>query len=318
MRRIEQKNEKSWSPRTQGLPRLAASLDRIYKKVKAEGFAEDNDNGLDEDIRCVRERFAIGERAAVLLAAILENNARNGCDDDDLSGYIGCSNIEFIGFQGALRELEDLDIINRRSRRGDNYVMGREALRAVEKDTDFRPMKRSGLEADEFFSRIRLILADFDRDLINCDRMLEEMVRLIDGNQHLEFCRKAYEALETPGLCDTEKRFFLLLCHRYVSHGEESFPIDRLLTVSDYMEDDIAVFVFDELYLDTNPHSHYTVKIRHNAFAYSILFFVKRWIKICDCNAQNRMLLQIAFFLRRKENPVLIITKILQLKLFRI
>ena len=36
MRRIEQKNEKNWSPRTQGLPRLAASLDRIYKKVKAE------------------------------------------------------------------------------------------------------------------------------------------------------------------------------------------------------------------------------------------------------------------------------------------
>ena len=98
MRRIEKKNEKSWSPRTQGLPRLAASLDRIYKKVKVEGFAEDKDNGLDEDIRCVRERFSIGERAAVLLAAILENNARNGCDDDDLSGYIGCSNIEFIGF----------------------------------------------------------------------------------------------------------------------------------------------------------------------------------------------------------------------------
>ena len=241
MRRIEKKNEKSWSPRTQGLPRLAASLDRIYKKVKVEGFAEDKDNGLDDDIRCVRERFSIGERAAVLLAAILENNARNGCDDDDLSGYIGCSNIEFIGFQGALRELEDLDIINRRSRRGDNYVMGREALRAVEKDTDFRPMKRSGLEADEFFSRIRLILADYDRDLINCERMLEEMERLIADNQHLEFCRLAAEALETPGLCDTEKRFFLLLCHRYVTHGEESFPIDRLLTVSDYMEDDKCI-----------------------------------------------------------------------------
>ena len=241
MRRIEQKNEKNWSPRTQGLPRLAASLDRIYKKVKAEGFAEDMDNGLDEDIRCVRERFSIGERSAVLLAAILENNARNGCDDDDLSGYIGCSNIEFIGFRSALRELEDLDIINRRSRRGDNYVMGREALRAVEKDTDFKPMKRSGLEADEFFSRIRLVLADYDRDLINCERMLEEMERLIADNQHLEFCRRASEALGTPGLCDTEKRFFLLLCHRYVTHGEESFPIDRLLTVSDYMEDDKCI-----------------------------------------------------------------------------
>ena len=42
MRRIEQKNEKSWSPRSQGLPRLAASLDRIYKKVKADGLVGDD------------------------------------------------------------------------------------------------------------------------------------------------------------------------------------------------------------------------------------------------------------------------------------
>ena len=98
-------NKKNWCPRTLAIPGLAAGLDRIYKKVNAEGFAEDEDNDLEEDIRSVRERFSIGERAAVLLAAILENNARNGCDDDDLSSYIGCSNIEFLGFREPLREM---------------------------------------------------------------------------------------------------------------------------------------------------------------------------------------------------------------------
>lgn len=233
--------EKSFSSGMAGLPTLAASLDRIYKRVDEEGLSEEASEALAEDIEAVAGRFSVSPKAAVLLAAILEHNARNGCDDDDLSHYIGCSNIEFIGFRAALRELEDMDVINRRSRRGDNYVMSREALRAVEKDTDFVPMKRSGLSADEFFSRVRLALADFDKDRIDCDRLLEELERLIDGNRHLLFCRKAAEALATPGLCDTEKRFFLLLCHRYVTHGEESFPIDRLLAVSDFMEDDKCI-----------------------------------------------------------------------------
>jgi len=233
--------EKSFSSGMAGLPTLAASLDRIYKRVDEEGLSEEASEALAEDIEAVAGRFSVSPKAAVLLAAILEHNARNGCDDDDLSHYIGCSNIEFIGFRAALRELEDMDVINRRSHRGDNYVMSREALRAVEKDTDFVPMKRSGLGADEFFSRVRLALADFDKDRIDCDRLLEELERLIDGNRHLLFCRKAAEALATPGLCDTEKRFFLLLCHRYVTHGEESFPIDRLLAVSDFMEDDKCI-----------------------------------------------------------------------------
>ena len=241
MNRRTNNKEKCFSAANAGLPSLAASLDRIFKKVDETGLGDEASHELEKDIEAVAGRFGVSPKAAVLLAAVLEHTARNGCDDDDLSQYIGCSNIEFIGFRSAIRELEDLDIVNRRSRRGDNYVMSREALRAVEKDTDFVPMKRSGLGADEFFSRVRLTLADFDRDRIDCDRLLEELERLIAGNQHLLFCRKATEALATPGLCDTEKRFFLLLCHRYVSHGEESFPIDRLLAVSDYMEDDKCI-----------------------------------------------------------------------------
>ena len=241
MNRRTNSKEKCFSADNAGLPSLAACLNRIFKKVDETGLGDEASHELEKDIETVANRFGVSPKAAVLLAAVLEHNARNGCDDDDLSQYIGCSNIEFIGFRAAIRELEDLDIVNRRSRRGDNYVMSREALRAVEKDTDFVPLKRSGLGADEFFSRVRLILADFDRDRIDCDRLLGELERLIAGNQHLLFCRKASEALQTPGLCDTEKRFFLLLCHRYVTHGEESFPIDRLLVVSDYMEDDKCI-----------------------------------------------------------------------------
>lgn len=231
-------NGKNWCPRTLAIPGLAASLDRIYKKVNAEGFAEDTDNELDKDIRRVRERFSIGERAAVLLAAILENNARNGCDDDDLSGYIGCSNIEFLGFREPLREMEDLGIILRRNGRGNRYVMGREAIRSIEKDTDFKPMKHTGLSAEELFSRIRLLFTDFLRDNIDAERLLEDLTQLTEDNQQLDFCRKTKDALADDRIGDTDKRIFYALCYRLVSFGEQDFPVEKLLALTDFMEDE--------------------------------------------------------------------------------
>ena len=238
MRRKDNINEKNFFAGNAHLTGLAASLDIIYKRVNAEGLGEETAHELEGNIKVVSERFGISPRAAVLLAAILEGNSSNGCDDDDLSAYVGCSNIEFIGFSDAIREMEDRGVINRRSMRGNRYVMCREALKAIEKDTDFVPLKRSGLSADELFTRFRIVYGDFQRDLIDIDRILEELILLIENNQQLEFCRRASEALSSPTLCNTEKRFFLTLCHRYVSHGDKSVPIERLLQLTDYMEDD--------------------------------------------------------------------------------
>ena len=239
MRRNDTNTEKNFFSANAELPRLAASLDTIYKKVNAEGLGEDTTHILESDIKTVSDRFKISPMAAVLLAAVLENNFKNGCDDDDLSGYVGCSNIEFIGFRCALREMEDKNIINRRSGRTNNrYVIGREALKAIEKDADFVPMNRTGLSADELFTRFRIVYADYQRDNIDVERLLEELLDLIECNPQLEFSKRVSKALSNPCFCDTEKRFFLTLCHRYVSHGERSVTIERLLSYTEYLEDD--------------------------------------------------------------------------------
>ena len=239
MRRRESNPGKSFFAANAELPTLAASLDSIYKKVNAEGLGEETSHELEEDIQTVSDRFGISPKAAVLLAAILENDAKNGCDDDDLSGYVGCSNIEFIGFRGAIREMEDKGIVSRRNGRCNNrYVMGREALKAVEKGTAFTPVSRTGLSADELFTRFRIAFADFHRDNIDAERLLEDLEQLVADNPQLGFCQKAAGVLSDPAYCDTEKRFFLALCHRYVSHGERSVTIERLLAYTEFMEDD--------------------------------------------------------------------------------
>lgn len=241
MKREVKNKEKNWSPEIAGLPVLAASLNVIYKKIDKDGLDDDTTLALKKEIETVSGRFGISPKAAVLLAAILEKSGANGCDDDDLSEYLGCSNIEFIGFREPLRELEGLSVITRRFGRGNRYYVSREALKTVEKDSDFTPVSRTGLSADELFTRFRIAVSDFKHDLIDYDRLLEDMSSLIEGNSHLEFCQKAAAVLNNRDLCDTERRFFLYLCHRYVSYGDESVPIERLLDFTEFMEDDQRV-----------------------------------------------------------------------------
>jgi hypothetical protein len=86
----KKEHEKNWNPGSAEIPGLAASLDRIFKQVDAEGLGEGTAVTLKDDICRVQERFGVSTNGAVLLAAILENSPKNGCDDEDLSGYIGC------------------------------------------------------------------------------------------------------------------------------------------------------------------------------------------------------------------------------------
>ena len=231
-------NDKHFFDGNSTLPELAASLDVIYRKVNEVGLGEDTIHELQAEIGSVSKRFDVSPKAAVLLAAILEKSGGNGCDDDDLSGYVGCSNIQFIGFREALRELEGKSIITRRFGRGNRYAVTRGAVRTVERGADFVPVSRTGLSTDELFTRFRLAISDYKHDLIDCELLLDDMTDLVEGNPQLEFCRKASAVLGNPDLCDSERRFFLYLCHRFVSYGDESVPIERLLNLTDFMEDD--------------------------------------------------------------------------------
>ena len=232
-------NDKHFQTKSTSLPVLAAYLDAIFKKVEAEGLGKEALIGLTDQIQTVSERFSIGFEATILLAAILERTPNGGCSDDDLSEYIGCSNIEFIGFRGALRELEDKGVIcQRRNGIGAlRYFIGKEALISIERDSKFIPQKRSDLSPDEFFGRLRVFFNDLKQDLIDCDRLLEELSDLIGKNMQLEFCRRTSEALANPSFGSTERRIFLALCHRYVNNGEESISISNLLDLTDYSED---------------------------------------------------------------------------------
>ena len=241
MEKTENHTEKQPAGGRVDLTGLLAGLDRIYSTVNTAGFCEECLHDLENEIKVVSDHFGISPRASVLLAAILDATSKSGCDEADLSRFVGCSNIEFFGFHSAIREMEERGVITRHDSFNDNYVVSREAVRSIDRNTAFVPLKRTGLSPDELFTRFRAVFADFRHNKIDCDRLLEDLLKLIDANQQLLFCRKASEALSNPSFCNSEKRFFLALCHRYVSHGDKSVAVERLIALTEYFEDDRSI-----------------------------------------------------------------------------
>ena len=64
---------------------LVACMNRIFRKVDAEGLNEETLEAIGRDIDYVASRFAIDREGAVLLAAILEKSpSNNRMDEEDL------------------------------------------------------------------------------------------------------------------------------------------------------------------------------------------------------------------------------------------
>ena len=237
------RTEKNFAADSESALTAVASLNRIFKKVESDGLSEEATQELAEDIQMVSERFGICPKAAVLLSAIMEKtNSSNSCDEEDLAGFIGCTNLEFFHFHDALRELEDKGIAGKCNGRRTSYKATLEAMRAVEKDCEFIPLKSTGLSADEYFTRLRRLMGDFRGDNIDHDRLHDELVTLTENNSQLQFCRKVMDSLLwSTDISGTERLQFFYLCHRFVSHGNPSVPIDILMNFTDFFEDDSRI-----------------------------------------------------------------------------
>ncbi len=268
--------EKNFISEDETVQNLAACLNRIFRRVNREGLTAEVMKELGRDIDYVAEFYHIDGTSVVLLAAILEKSASNNLmDDEDLAMYLGCTNIEFIRYHELLRDMDKAGIIQlgggRNPRR--SYRVTPEALKAVESNGEFKPVKMSGLTAEELFSLFRKFFCAFRNDSIDGDRLLEELDSLVGYNDHLAFCRKVKDSALYSDCSDTERRMFFYLCHRFVTNGNKSVDIDTLMNFTDFMEDDERIkrhiareatplqrsglvgFAIDDGFVDTNSLS---------------------------------------------------------------
>ena len=225
-------------------PKMQANcLNRIFKKVDEEGLASETFDELKDEFSFLRKVYDIDDQAIVLLAAIVEHtNSRSNMDDMGLARYLGCSNIDVIGFHESLTEMDKKGIIEIVSINNRFYRASNETIKAIEHDKPFVPVKMTGLTSSELFSRFRSCFIKFRRDDIDEDRLIEDLDILVQTNDHLNFCQKVL-ASRLYKVCDeTERRMFYYLCHRYVTHGDPSVEVETLLHFVDTtFVDDIAV-----------------------------------------------------------------------------
>lgn len=236
--------EKNYISEDENVQNQAACLNRIFRRVNRDGLTAETLKALGDDIDYVARLYHIDSTSTVLLAAILEKSASNSLmDDEDLAMYLGCTNIEFIRYHELLRNMDKAGIIQSGGGRNPRrcYRVTPEALKAVESDGDFKPVKMSGLTADELFSRFRKYFVAFRNDSIDAGRLLEELDNLVSNNDHLAFCRKVLDSVLYTDCTDTERRMFFFMCHRYVTHGNKSVEIDVLTNFTEFMEDDERV-----------------------------------------------------------------------------
>ena len=232
--------EKSFISEDKSTQTLTACMSRIYRRVQSDGLSRDALKELTQDAAYVAQRFGTDNEGAILLSAILEKSSTNNhMDDEDLAQYLGCTNIEFIRFHEKLRDLDKAGVIHfggRFNRR--TFLVTAETLKAVETNGTFTPVKMAGLTADEVFTRFRMFFRSFRDEVIDSERLLEELDSLVSYNDHLSFCKKVMGSALYNDCSDTERRMFFYLCHRYVSHGESSVSIDRLTDFDEFLEDE--------------------------------------------------------------------------------
>ena len=93
-------------PRDMVTMSMANCLNRIMIKVRREKFSDESIAALKGDFDYVNEKFGICPEEAALLSFVLEKcNDFCRCDNEDLADFLGCTNIEFIGYRKYLQSL---------------------------------------------------------------------------------------------------------------------------------------------------------------------------------------------------------------------
>lgn len=234
--------EKNYYAPVETTMRQTTCLNRIFQRVDAEGFSSEVIAELESDIDFIAKKYNIDARSVAMLAAILEMSNTNHCmDEEDLARYLGCTNIEFMQCRGCLAEMERRGIICASSGMRTYYRVTSEAYKAIEKESEFIPVKMSDLTANELFSRFRKFYQQYRKNQLQNDELINKLDSLISANSHLLFCQKIVESGLYEPIEDIWRKLFLYMCHRYVSHGEASVDIDRLLDFTEYLDDDRAI-----------------------------------------------------------------------------
>ena len=191
-------------------------------KVDQDNYTDATVEDLKADFEYVQQKMGLCPEEATILSCVLENtHGYHSCDDEDIAKFMGCTNIEFIGFRKYLDSLAHKRIVRSTKARGSMaYIILKEASQAIIEDKEFSEKNFAGLATEEIFSQMRKAFKAFRDDEITHEMLIQDLNMLVDVNQQNDFCQKVLDC-GIRKFSETEQRIFYYLCHRYVSFGDK-------------------------------------------------------------------------------------------------
>ena len=236
MRDFDMMSDERIEPRDKETMSLSACLNRIMIKVEQDTYIDSTVEELKADFDYVQQKMGLCPEEAAILSCVLENtHGFHSCDDEDIAKFMGCTNIEFIGFRQYLDSLAHKRVVRVNKGRGSfSYVILKEASQAIVEDKEFSEKNFAGLNTEEIFSQMRKAFRAFRDDEITLDMLIQDLNMLVDVNPQNDFCQKVLDC-GIRKFSDTEQRIFYYLCHRYVSFGDKWMEFCHL---SDFISDE--------------------------------------------------------------------------------
>lgn len=253
---------KEYAPGNTDTTTAAYHFSRIYNKVDESGLSALVKQELRPDLDFLSEQFSLDDESLILLSAILERSGcRSNVSFEDLADFLGCSNIEFMTYHEKIKAMETAGLIRSSSGPCRNYLVTKELVKSLAKNTKFEPVKMSGLSAEEMFGRFDMMFAETYRGLMDEDDLIESIEKLMEHNSELDFCRRIKESeLYSKDCDDEERKVFFALCTRFVCHGEDSLQVDRLLDIVSFMRFDMKREIANgENYLQKHGFVEYAI-----------------------------------------------------------
>lgn len=203
---------------------MSACLNRIMLGIKNKSYSKSLVEEMKDDFDYVGNKFSICPEESAILACVLENSCGySSCDEEDMAEFIGCTNIEFIGFHKHLNSLARKRIVRiSKGRIGSrSYSVLKEASEAIINDIEYSGTNFSGITTEEMFTHMGHMFKSFKDDEINHDILLSDLWMLVDANPQNIFSQKIVDN-KLRKLSQNEQRVFFYLCHRFVIYGDLS------------------------------------------------------------------------------------------------
>ena len=129
MRDFDMMSDERIEPRDKETMSLSACLNRIMIKVEQDTYIDSTVEELKADFDYVQQKMGLCPEEAAILSCVLENtHGFHSCDDEDIAKFMGCTNIEFIGFRQYLDSLAHKRLVRVNKGRGSfSYVILKEA-----------------------------------------------------------------------------------------------------------------------------------------------------------------------------------------------